>query len=113
MQKSKINLDGVDYVNELYMASRQDESDVTIDTPVGNYVHESVVATAFLKVGDKVLWDDCGRLSGDDRVFEVYEVRDDMVKIASGEPTDEGYSEAEVPIDEVTKLRTITKFWRK
>lgn len=51
-----------------------------------------------LKVGDKVLWADFGRLSGEERVFKVFEVREDMVKIAND------YSEAEVPICEVIKV---------
>lgn len=51
-----------------------------------------------LKVGDKVLWADFGRLSGEERVFEVCEVCEDMVMIA------DDYSEAEVPICEVIKV---------
>lgn len=123
--------DSEDYVNELYQCGRQYEfdmaekrcvdainhyfdgdpadyrlrfSNVNMETPAGNYVNESVMPKPALKVGDMVLWDDFGRLSGDERVFKVFEVREDMVKIASGEPTDAGYSEAEVPWCEVTKI---------
>ena len=56
-----------------------------------------------LKVGDKVRWND-PELPNDDRVWEVYEVREDFAKIAFGEPTDKGYSEAEVPYEELIKV---------
>lgn len=70
-------------------------SDVDIDTPVGNYINESMLP---LKVGDKVLWNDKHTPIGKERVWEVFEVREDMVKIA------DDYSEAEVPWCEVIKL---------
>ena len=62
---------------------------------------EEIKDTLKLKVGDKVLWADKRTPIGKERVyevFEVFEVRDDMVKIA------DEYSEAEVPYMEVIKL---------
>ena len=58
------------------------------------------------KVGDKVLWNDRElRELGDDRVWQVYDVRDDdTVCICSGEIGEPGYSEAEVPISEIIKI---------
>jgi hypothetical protein len=60
-----------------------------------------------LKVGDLVLWNDPWREEWeipDERVWEVYEVREDMAKIFTGEIGTPDYSEAEVPYMEMTKL---------
>lgn len=59
---------------------------------------EDIMAAFPLEVGDKVLWADKRTPVGEERVYEVFEVREDMVKIA------DDYSEAEVPWTEVIKL---------
>lgn len=74
------------------------------DREDGNSVHfvmatdEDIMKAFPLKVGDKVLWADKRTPIGEERVYEVFEVREDMVKIA------DDYSEAEVPWTEVIVL---------
>jgi hypothetical protein len=117
-----------DYVNELYTESREYEEDVTdeqcvnainyffdgepadyylhfedvtIDTPVGNYID---INTPSINVGDKVLWADKRTPIGKESVYKVLEVGDGLVKISYGKPTDMDYFEVEVPWFEVIKI---------
>ena len=62
-----------------------------------------------LNIGDEVLWADPDDEARDlNRVWKVYEFQsEEMVCIATGEPTDEGYSEAEVPPSELVKKSSI------
>jgi hypothetical protein len=62
-----------------------------------------------LNIGDEVLWADPDDEARDlNRVWKVYEFQsEEMVRIATGEPTDEGYSEAEVPPYELVKKSSI------
>lgn len=79
-----------------YHTDRGDEHDV----------HFVLADEPLLKVGDKVLWNDPEiRTDSEHRVWEVYEVHsEDMVKICAGEPGMPGYSEAEVPVMEVSLI---------
>lgn len=62
-----------------------------------------------LEIGDKVLWADPDDDARDlNRVWEVYAIQsEELVKITTGEPTDKGYSEAEVPPCELVKKSSI------
>ena len=62
-----------------------------------------------LEIGDKVLWADPDDDARDlNRVWEVYDIQsEELVKITTGEPTDEGYSEAEVNPSELVKKSSI------
>jgi hypothetical protein len=62
-----------------------------------------------LEIGDKVLWADPDDDTRDlNRVWEVYAIQsEELVKIATGEPTDKGYSEAEVNPSELVKKSSI------
>lgn len=77
-----------------YHSDRNDTDDVLFVLASEEEIKDALK----LKVGDKVLWADKRTPIGEERVYEVFEVRDDMVKIA------DEYSEAEVPIMEVIKL---------
>lgn len=77
-----------------YHSEREDGQDVHFELATD----EDIQAAHPLKVGDHVLWADKRRPIGKERVWEVFEVREDMVKIA------DDYSEAEVPWCEVIKL---------
>lgn len=77
-----------------YHTDRNDSDDVHFVIATEDEIREAMK----LKVGDKVLWADKRTPIGEERVYEVFEVRDDMVKIA------DEYSEAEVPFMEVIKL---------
>jgi hypothetical protein len=62
-----------------------------------------------LEIGDKVLWADPDDDARDlNRVWEVYAIQsEELVKIATGEPTDKDYSEAEVNPSELVKKSSI------
>ena len=62
-----------------------------------------------LEIGDKVLWADPDDDARDlNRVWEVYAIQsEELVKICTGEPTDKGYSEAEVNPSELVKKSSI------
>lgn len=79
-----------------YHTDRGDEHDV----------HFVLADEPYLKVGDKVRWNDPEiRTDSEHRVWEVYEVQsEELVKICAGEPGTPGYSEAEVPVFEVSKI---------
>ena len=62
-----------------------------------------------LEEGDEVLWADPDDDARDlNRVWEVYAIQsEELVKIATGEPTDKDYSEAEVNPSELVKKSSI------
>lgn len=62
-----------------------------------------------LEEGDEVLWADPDDDARDlNRVWEVYAIQSEkLVKIATGEPTDKDYSEAEVNPSELVKKSSI------
>ena len=77
-----------------YHSDREDDKDVHFVKATD----EDIMKAFPLAIGDKVLWADKRTPIGEERVYEVFEVREDMVKIA------DDYSEAEVPWTEVIKL---------
>lgn len=82
---------------------RLDEVDWNFGEATADYAEEVETDDYPLEVGDRVRWDD-PELPGDDRVWEVYDVYDDFAKISTGEIGKPGYSEAEVPYEELIKL---------
>jgi hypothetical protein len=77
-----------------YHSERKDGNDVHFELATD----EDIQTAHPLNVGDRVLWADKHTPIDKERVYEVFEVREDMVKIA------DDYSEAEVPWCEVIKL---------